>query len=63
MLSDEEIRHAKQAHVIEYGKQLDEFQRRKLLTARQVADMKAAFADGCNAMIATCRAAMKAGRK
>ena len=59
MLSDEEIRHAKQAHTIEYGAQLDALQARRLLTAKQVGDMKAAFVDGCNAMIATCRAASK----
>lgn len=59
MLTDEEIRHAKQAHTIEYGAQLDALQARRLLTAKQVGDMKAAFVDGCNAMIATCRAASK----
>lgn len=62
MLSDEQIRHGKQAVAAEYGAQLDEFQRRKLLTPKQVGDMKAAFNDGCNAMIAVCKAAAKAGK-
>ena len=62
MLTDAQITDIRNAQTRAHRQWCDAMVKRKLLTKRKAEDIHAGFKDGCAAMVASCKAAEKAGK-